>query len=838
MGNCYKAENSSSMYTNKNKGYSFLNGTVFLILLPFFLPAQTISRLVPKKGLFVTTNNLTWITGSEINFLTPQRNTHHYYFTWWEQDVDSTQLEKDVLLIGSENTAVSGTYRVEKVDSTTKTFIDCKWNLQDSAVADVVYAKIWLPFLNETSWSNEQKAVINIQEFYDTLLIATTPFGKFQFRSSHPFKIKVNANASPGAKDYTQRWQYLTLYDENIPVNQSGGLHRSFFVKEINAVPAMQNSASTKNIVLEKVNTAWKHAVNQNQLLPQPKSIQLTKKQYIIPLLKPAVVSDAADKYRNILKLQWQIGNNYYPNITTLQNNLLHVEGYVIDIKEEVINIQYKTGKGLQYALHTLAQLTKNEYGKLQIPQGNIKDEPSVAWRGIHMFTGPTSWQLHKRMYDRILFPLKMNKVVLQCEQAEWKQFPEIHNSISVSLKDLKSEFDYLRKNNTEPIPLIQSLGHMEWFFKPNKNRWLAVNPQYPYTLNPELPQSQLVIKQLWDEAFALLKPATIHIGFDEIGMIGFNIPREREIDFFKTQIAFLSTYVNRKKAKLMVWGDMGLAPGEGPDALNGVTKERAAIIRSFIPAGTYIGDWHYLNNPDPEVYKTSLQIWKQNNNLPLASPWLWPDNVRGFVHAAIDEKAGVLQTTWADFESSEKNMLQNVEQFAAYILAMDYAWSGRKELPKSLPYNAIEEWTSRFYAQPKPISDKNGWRITEPISFQNVTAAAQINLPVVYSFKWKNLSACGFVFKATTETILPEGTPVAVVQFLENAKVVYEKQLRYGVEVRSKTDQRNIYAHTPGKNEKTLFDFFQKQLTISGVRITNLHLAGGLAVDELMLVE
>ena len=827
------------MYINKEKVYSFLKPFIFFIFLPFFSAAQTTSTLVPKKGLFVTTNNLTWISGSEINFLTPQRNNHHYYFTWWEQDVDSTQLEKDVLLIGSENTAVSGTYSLEKTNNLTKTFIDCKWNLKEPAVTDIVYAKIWLPFLNEATWSsNNQKDIKNLPEFHDTLLVASTPFGTFQFRSSHPFKIKVNANPNPGAKDYTQRSQYLILYDENIPVNQTEGLHRSFFVEEVHAAAALQNNSITRNVGFEKVNDVWKHSVKQNPLLPQPKLILLTEKQYVIPLAKPAVVSEVVNQYRNILQLQWQIGNNYYPNIITQQNNSLPVEGYVIDIKEQSINIQYKTKQGLQYALHTLVQLTKNENEKLVIPQGNIKDEPSVAWRGIHMFTGPTSWQLHKRMYDRILFPLKMDKVVLQCEQAEWKAFPEIHNSISVPLKDLKSEFDYLRKNNVEPIPLIQSLGHMEWFFKPKKNRFLAVNPQYPYTLNPDLPKARQAIKQLWDEAFTLLKPTTIHIGFDEIGMIGFNIPREKEIDFFKSQITLLSNYAKSKKAKLMIWGDMGLAPGEGPDALNGVSKKRAAIIRSFIPAGTYIGDWHYLNNPDPEVYKTNLQIWKQNNNFPLASPWLWPNNIRGFVHAAIDEKAGVLQTTWADFESSEKNMLQNIEQFGAYILAMDYAWSGRKELPEKLPYDAVEEWASRFYSQPKPISNKNGWRISEPVQLQNITAAAQMNLPVAYNLKWKPVSSSGFVFKATTETILPEGTPVAVVQFMENEKVVYEKQIRYGVEIRSKTDQRNIYAHTPGKDEKTLFVFFQKQLTITGVRIKNLHAASGLAIDELMLIE
>lgn len=800
--------------------------------------AQTTSRLIPKKGIFLTSNKLTWTSGSEINILTPDRKNHHYYFTWWEQDIDTARKGRDVLLIGSENTAIHGTYSLQQKENVSRSFIDCEWNLYEPAVADIVYANLWLPFFHEAKWSNSQKKkLIDLSSFNDTLLIAETPFGNFQFRSSHPFKIKKKANLHPAENDYTHRSQYLILYTNNIPVNQLTGLHRSFFIEETAAVFLTQNSSVAKTITLEKVTNAWQSTTQQHQILPQPKSIQLIEEQYIVPISKPSVVTEVVTAFRNILQLHWQIGNSYYPTITTKQSNSFNDEAYTIDIKQKHIEIEYKTKLGLQHALQTLAQLTNNENGKLVIPQGHIQDEPSVSWRGIHMFTGSASWKLHRTMYDRILLPLKMNKVVLQCEQAEWRTRPEVHNSISVPLKDLKAEFDYLRKNNCEPIPLIQSLGHMEWFFKPQQNRFMAVNPQYPYTLNPDLPQAKQAIKQLWDEAFALLKPTTMHIGFDEIGMIGFNQPKEKEVDYFKTQINFLHNYAKQKKATLMLWGDMGLAPGEGPDALNGVTKERAVTIRSFIPAGSYVADWHYINDANPEIYKQNLNIWKQNKNLPLASPWLGLNNVKGFVQAAIDEQAGVLQTTWADFESSEKNMLLNIEQFGAYILAMDYAWSGRKEMPKDLPYNAIEEWTSRFYAQPKPISNRNGFRITESLQFENITAASKINLPVVYNLKWNSIQTSGFQLKATTETILPEGTPVAVLQFFNNNQLVYEKEIQYAVDVRSKMDKRKIFACTPGKNEKTLFQFFQKQFNCTSINIRSIHPASGLNVEELVII-
>lgn len=804
----------------------------------FVSTAQTTSQLIPKKGLYVTTNNLTWITGSEINFFTTDKKHHHYYFTWWEQD-EIYQQHGTALQIGSNNTAVSGTYTLKKDENEIFTTINCKWNQSDSALADIVYAKLWFPFLQEAVWKQLNGQIItDINTFNGDALQVETSFGSFLFHSNHPFQIKTVAQLHPKEKEFTVRAQFVLFYENNIAVNQTQNFKRTFTITELKAVVRKPSPIVSKTIQPVKEKETWNSTTVPNLLLPQPKFIELKNQLYFIPTATPARVSSAVQQFRDILKLHWQIGDNYFPNIQTQQNNSLADECYEIEIKEKLIIIQYKTPQGLQHAVQTLVQLTKNENGQLVIPQGMIKDEPSVAWRGIHMFTGPTSWQLHKRMYDRILFPLKLNKVVLQCEQAQWKSRPELHNSISVPMKHLQAEFDYLRKHYNEPIPLIQSLGHMEWFFKPKQNRFMAVNPQYPYTLNPDLPQSQKAVKQLWDETFALLKPTTMHIGFDEIGMIGFNQPREKEMDYFKTQINFLHNYAQEKNAKLMLWGDMGLAAGEGPDALNGITKERAATIRSFIPKGSYVADWHYINNPNPEIYKINLQIWKQNNNLPLASPWLWPNNVRGFVHAAIDEKAGVLQTTWADFESSEKNMLLNIEQFGAYILAMDYAWSGRKELPEQLLYNATEEWVTRFYSQAKPIQNKNGWRINEPMQFQNITSTAQINMPAVYKFNFSNRGASGFVFKATTETILQEGTDVAEIIFYSNNQLVFKKQLRYGVDVRSVSDARMIYARTKGKDEKTLYEFFQKQIPVSSIEIKNIHPASGLKINNLLLVE
>ena len=72
------------------------------------ITAQTQAKLIPKKGLFIETNGLTWAMGSEVNFFTADRKQHHYYFTWWEQDILVDKPNDTRLELGSRNTAIYG----------------------------------------------------------------------------------------------------------------------------------------------------------------------------------------------------------------------------------------------------------------------------------------------------------------------------------------------------------------------------------------------------------------------------------------------------------------------------------------------------------------------------------------------------------------------------------------------------------------------------------------------------------------------------------------------------------------------------------------------------------
>ncbi len=809
-------------------------------LLSTTLQAQTQAKLIPKKGLFLETAELTWGMGSEINFFTSDRKQHHYYFTWWEQDEVNHAPHDTELILGSQNTAVFGSFRMKQTERKIEARIDCKWNRTDTGLAEITFVRLWKPYFREARWKDASGRTIQaLEKFIGNKLVAQTPFGSFVFTSPVPFKIKISDNANPAPTDYSARNQYIEFYEDKIQVDAQQRLQRAFQVETIDTPPQSDTRTGIKYVRPVRNEHGWVPSALNKTILPLPAEVKTTGGFHTIPLTQINPPDSVESAFRSLLSLQWQLSDQHHPRIQVLQNPALNTQEYRIEVSTDGIRIESSTDTALQYALQTLAQATEWANGRLQIPCMRISDRPKSDWRGIHMFTGPTALEFHTRMYERILLPLKMNKAVIQCEQARWSAFPEIHNPISVSLLDLKKEFELLRKNRVEPIPLIQSLGHMEWFFKPKSTRRLAINPDYPYTLNTDLPAAKEAIQTIWNEAIDLLQPSTLHVGFDEIGMIGFNLPRDKEVSLFRNQLSFLDRYAKSNNKKLMIWGDMGLAPGEGPDACNGINPARAKMIREAIPAGTYVADWHYLNNPDPSVYKKSLHIWKQNQNIPLASPWLGPNNVHGFVKAAIEENTGVLQTTWADFESSEKNMLINIEQFGAYILALDYAWSGRKELPDQLPYDPIREWTRRFYGQSKPITSRAGYRLIDSMTFTDITAKSEQD-----SFDGESLildremAVSGLSFQATTKSIVPEGSLVAAIELYHREIRIGTIPMRYGVELRSVKDQRPIYAETEGQDPTTVWKFWEEAKKIDRIRIVLRQPGSGLSLKNLSLIE
>jgi hexosaminidase len=312
---------------------------------------------------------------------------------------------------------------------------------------------------------------------------------------------------------------------------------------------------------------------------------------------------------------------------------------------------------------------------------------PKISWRGVHLFVGPTALKFHKKLWTNVLLPLGFNKVVLQCERTEWQFLPNLRGGINMKRRDLAQLCDWYRSIGVEPIPLVQSFGHAEWLFSGGANEELAFNAKTPYSIDPRKPGVAKLYAKLWDEVIRVTKAKTIHFGLDEIALRG--IPKDPELvtKLWRIQIPSLTRIANKHKVRMMLWGDECLAPGQAPDSTNAGNAKLAATRRAVLPKGALIGDWHYMRLTPKDAYKTSLALLKREGFQPIACTWYRPENIQRFYTAAFEEGCGVLQTTWAGYESSEANMLRDIKQFSAMVLAADYAW-GQTATPDKLGYN------------------------------------------------------------------------------------------------------------------------------------------------------
>lgn len=555
-------------------------------------------------------------------------------------------------------------------------------------------------------------------------------------------------------------------------------------------------------------------------ILPKPKELNLAAVGGIAlgaPVWSPVPGAGThlerrlAKDFGDLLSARWSVPRaaGRIPVQARIADLKLPAEGYEIAVTPRGVSLAGQDGAGLRQAARTLAKLARPSKGRLVLPIGTVRDWPSIAWRGVHLFVGPTAHELHRRLFDRVLSPLGFNKVVLQCERTDWKATPGIATGITTPRDALAAEFAWLREQGIEPIPLIQSFGHMEWLFANGKNLDLAQNPAVPYAVDVTNPRTRDLLEAIWTEAVALLRPQTIHFGLDEVDMRGYPDDPELVTVHWERHLPWLGDLASRLRVRPMLWGDKALAPGEAVDAALGHSPEHAARKRAAIPSDAIIADWHYRAEQNPDPFRRSLQVWKDSGRFPVASAWYRPENVRGFALAAKREGAGYLQTTWAGYESSERNLLREFGQFAAIVLAADYAWSGRDERVEMLPYDATEVFGRMLYGQPgvaAPAAGTNllagterrlgGYAFTvgKPVALVNRLTADGAARPTDATIEIpRGQRGAILALACSSETSLSDGAEVAKVEVTDASGTTVTTELRYGRHVRSPQDGKGV---------------------------------------------
>lgn len=392
------------------------------------------------------------------------------------------------------------------------------------------------------------------------------------------------------------------------------------------------------------------------------------------------IQGEGAEVAMRALRARWQVaGQTGSPvSLTTRVGGLgLPAEGFQVTVSGEGIEVVGQDEAGLRHGLVALASLASSRDGRLGWKHQTVRDWPTVRWRGVHLFQGPPEW--HAKLADGVLGPLRFNHVVVQCERTAWESLPPGPDT-DMKKPALAELFGHYRSAGIEPIPLIQSLGHMEWLFAGGRLQRLAVNSAVPYTLDMRRAEARETIGKVWDEAVELLRPNTVHFGLDEFGNRGLPDDPGLETRLWNAVVPFLDSVARRNKVGGMAWGDVMLAPAEALDAAHAPNEAEAAKRRAVVPTSWRIADWHYAPEREPEKYK-SLGLFAARGHRVVAASWDKPANIEGTARAAAMFGAGTLQTTWAGYNTDVVAVYREPRQFAAYADAASWAWSG-KELP------------------------------------------------------------------------------------------------------------------------------------------------------------
>ena len=817
-----------------------------------------------REGLTVIAKGVPIIKGSAFQFYAPGWTKGYYSSRWRDQVIRKVDGNTVEVTFSEAGASGSVTYR----RSGTRLSIDyvLNWNKSEPALVEVNSGLIWVPpfkdgtvILDRSSRSLPQlppvgdldKRILGLPAL-ETKLVGA--IANVSVTASEPISTYDGRN-------FTQDWATANpVYWQGlmaVPVHQDSPtkIHLDYVIN-VNEVEKVE--IKKLNLMPIPVKDGRLPDESIPELIPSPKMsfLDWNNTLTISNLWKlPAGRPKFFDLFRSELEKRFEL-----PEVGILENRVSFDGGmsefqkpegtYHIKITRDSISVYGQEVAGLRNGIHRLVQMAFLRDGKICLPTGLIEDEPRSDFRGVHLFVGPDALDFHQKLWDRVLRPLGFNKVVLQCERADWDATPGIHTNLSMKREDLAKLFRWYRSQEVEPIPLIQSLGHMGWLFANGQNRDFAVNPQNPFTIDPRKPGAKELVGKIWSEAIDLLKPKTIHVGLDEIDMIGFPTKDPTlTTTLWQNMVPFLGSLAKTNKVNLMLWGDEGLAPGEAIDATNGDDKINSALRRKAIPQGAFIADWHYKAEQDHIPFLKSLQRWKLEGFRPIMSTWFRPENIRGGIIAADVEKTGTLQTTWAGYESNEANMLKNINQFSAMILAGDYAWSGRLDKVQELPYDPIRILGKMYNPHQSPsvkspaqlvgrgeIFECGGYKFSrlEGTGLRGISPASVRNSDSV------EIEVSGILQEfAVALTCESSGSPA---EKIAEMTITYKdgsqekSPILYGLHVRAKGEDGSTF-FGDRKNDRTCFQVSTKSKEIKSVAIQAKNRYSGLAIEGITLI-
>jgi hexosaminidase len=265
-----------------------------------------------------------------------------------------------------------------------------------------------------------------------------------------------------------------------------------------------------------------------NAIFPLPRLISTTARTCDTRVGVRILCADLPDAEDIIRRRLGEQGNGLAIEASVTPDSSLSAQAYRLTINPGEIALQAATPAGLYYAAASLAFLLRE--GK-PLDCGEIEDEPAQQFRGIHLDLKRLGWNQDylKQLLPR-LGAIKINAVLLEYEDKfPYQKHPDIAVSSALTPEDIVDLRRLAREHFIEIVPLVQSLGHLEYLLTLPRYSHLSEDTQVKSDICPQNPEAVALVREMMEEVLAAHPESRyFHIGADEPFRLG-SCPRCRQ---------------------------------------------------------------------------------------------------------------------------------------------------------------------------------------------------------------------------------------------------------------------------------------------------------------------
>ena len=382
-------------------------------------------------------------------------------------------------------------------------------------------------------------------------------------------------------------------------------------------------------------------------------------------------------------------------------------EGYVLEIKEETINITAKDNAGILYGIMSLKQLLEDATEQsVNLPLCKITDYPLLSYRAIQLDV--KHHREKKDYYYKIIDKLaryKINAIILELEdKIKYERQPLIGSEDALTIAEWKDLSNYAQDRNIEISPLVQGLGHASFILKHDQYKELRDDPTNDWAFNPLDPRTYEVQYDLYRDAIAATPHGRyLHVGGDEVHTTGRGSGKSA-LELQLTWLNKVCKFAEEHNRIPIFWDDMPLKhagvysamfqPELSAAEVEAIWEENEHKLAEFLdqfPKNCVYMRWNYAS--PQAIGNTKAMDWFQKHGMQVMGAtagqrrWvLMPqdggnlENIKTFARSSIEQNLqGLLLTLWDDDSPHFELYWRGIIAFA------EYTWAGTKKTNEEL---------------------------------------------------------------------------------------------------------------------------------------------------------